>query len=210
MALLSVADAYPGALSGWASVKAQDGSTAADLASMTGGENINISMVHKLAGNSPDESAFHFHPETGELLEDDEAEMASDTAQDIPGSEGSKVTQSQPGHHLPTITHATPTVQVDTASVAEEPSSPNLKPWSSTGADNLEVESKVHEYAGLHYRSKGFTSHRSMYEEDMFLERKGQCLKAPPSMFDSQAAVLSSVVIGIVACLALGLRYCLD
>ncbi|KAL0035224.1 hypothetical protein WJX79_007134 [Trebouxia sp. C0005] len=69
-------DACAGALSEWDSLKAVDGSTAADLAAKSGGERINAMIQRKLEGYSSglQDQPYQFDPETGEWLEDDVAE----------------------------------------------------------------------------------------------------------------------------------------
>lgn len=207
-------DACPGALSGWASVQAQDGSTAADLANLTGARNINANMEDKLAGYGTEEPAFQFDPETGELLKDYETSLASGTAETTPGANEAAAVQSQPAP-LPHLRTALPEkasgVEGSQSITNEEPDSPVLKLWLSTGSQHTEDEGISHVSTSLHQRGKGYASRSSFRdEEDLFLERKGFQMLPPPHTFDSHAAVLSAVVIGLVSCVAMGLRYCLD
>ena len=212
--MLSGADVCPGALSGWASVKAQDGSTAADLANLTGAQNINANMEDKLAGYAAEEPAFQFDPETGELLEGDETSLASGTAETNPGANEATAVQPQPASlpHLPTeLPEKASGVEGSQSITNEEPNSPVLKPWLSTGSKHTEDEDISHVSTGLHQRGKGYASRSSFRdEEDLFLERKGFHTLPAPHTFDSHAAVLSAVVIGLVGCVAMGLRYCLE
>lgn len=206
--LVCFADACPGALTGWASVKAQDGSTAADLADVTGAASINSSMK-ELADDMRDEP-YRFNPETGELVEDDDMSSTHETANE-PKPDHSTVVQSQHGHHLPEEELEMRATEGDPFESQSESDSPNLKTWLFSTADDAMGNDHVQKFIGMHSRSKGYPSAKKLVnEEDLFLLRKGHNLKLPPRMFNSQAAVLSSVVIGIVGFLALGLRYCLD
>ena len=209
--MLYGADSCPGALSGWASVKAQDGSTAADLARLTGANNINANMEAKLAGYAAEEPAFQFDPETGELLEDNETSLASSTAELTPEAEEGCAVQPEPvspPHAVAELPEKASGAEDSQRVSTDQPNSPILKPWLSAGSKHTEDQDNNHVSTGLHHRSKGYASRRD--EEDFFVERKGFNTLPPPLTFDSHAAVLSAVVIGLVGCVAMGLRFCLD
>ena len=182
-------------------------------------------MKDKLAGYSIEEPAFRFDPETDELIEDDETDSADDTAELSPAPEETADVHLQPPRHLQAALSVPSKVNLGRRTSVEEPSSPILKPWLAAGSSSSEDESKSLQTTGLHYCGKGYNPPGKAYnppsnaikapssfrdEEDMFMLRKGFTLRPPPLMFDSQSAVLSSIVIGFVGCLALGLRYCLD
>ncbi len=219
--LCVLADACAGALSGWDSLKAADGSTAADLAAKSGGQSINAMIQRKLQGYSSglQDQPYQFDPETGEWLEDDFAEPAEretptsvSKAADTPVLPVASLNTSStlvPVQTLPANDQPQQslTETVDSLQALSSPSSSGLDDGhKSNGFDANAI------FNGLHQRSaKGKGTDSSMFDEDqLYLKHKVHGGKAVPQVFDSRAALLSSAVVGAVGVIALGLRYSLE
>lgn len=201
------AEACPGAVSGWISIRAEDGSTAADFAKLTGAQDINTDMASKLAGNAleAEESGYRFNPETGELVEDEDTDVPSVAMETVPLASSEQQNQPPPASPM----YLDPSAVQGTKLHLMEESSKDALSSSASNTELFEESKTSREATGLHHRKKGFKN-SFKGDNDMYLGNKEHSLKPPPHVFDRQAAVLSSVVIGVVGCLALGLRYCLD
>jgi len=221
--LCVLADACAGALSGWDSLKAADGSTAADLAAKSGGQRINAMIERKLEGYSSglQDQPYQFDPETGEWLEDDIAEPAErETPTSVIKAADTPVlpvaslnisstlvpVQTLPANDQP---QQSLTETVDSLQALSSPSSSGFNGGhKSNGFDADAI------FNGLHQRSsaKGKGTDSSMFddEDQLFLKHKVHGGKAVPQVFDSRAALLSSAVVGAVGVIALGLRYSLE
>ena len=220
-----LADACAGALSQWDSLKAEDGSTAADLAAKSGGHRINAMIQRKLQGYSSglQDQPYQFDPETGEWLEDDVAEPAEretspfvNKAADTPVLPVASLNTSStlvPVQTLPANDQPQQSL-TETADSLQASSSPSS---SSSGLDDGH-KSKSYDaeaiFNGLHRRSnaKGKGTDSSVFddEDQLYLKHNVHGGKAVPKLFDSRAALLSSAVVGAVGVVALGLRYSLE
>lgn len=218
-------DACAGALSQWDSLKAEDGSTAADLAAKSGGHRINAMIQRKLQGYSSglQDQPYQFDPETGEWLEDDVAEPAEretspfvNKAADTPVLPVASLNTSStlvPVQTLPANDQPQQSL-TETADSLQASSSPSS---SSSGLDDGH-KSKSYDaeaiFNGLHRRSnaKGKGTDSSVFddEDQLYLKHNVHGGKAVPKLFDSRAALLSSAVVGAVGVVALGLRYSLE
>lgn len=214
-------DACAGALSGWDSVKAADGSTAADLAAKSGGQNINAMIQRKLEGYSSglQDQPYQFDPETGEWLEDDVSEPAERKTPPVviraadpsvlPSASLNTSSTLVPVQALPANDQPQQSL-TETADSLQALSSP-----SSSGVDDghngFDADAV---FNGLHQRSsakrKGTDSSVFDDEDQLYLKHKVHGGKAVPKVFDSRAALLSSAVVGAVGVIALGLRYSLE
>ena len=206
--LLLLADTCPGAVSGWTSVKAADGSTAADYAALVGAQDINKNMASEAAGDAVQSEAYGylFNPETGELLddEDEDSNMPTESTETVPPAAEEQQIMSAAS----TSSYLAPPVPGSKHELIEDAIEGTLRTQSEGFELEADKQSKAHdEFTGLHHRKKQ-NAFRSA--DDMYLYGKGHSLKPPPHVFDRPAAVLSSVAVGVVGCLALGLRYCLD
>ncbi|DBA97467.1 TPA: hypothetical protein ACH3X1_015182 [Trebouxia sp. C0004] len=216
-------DACAGALSWWDSLKAADGSTAADLAARSGGQNINAMIQRKLEGYSSGlhDQPYQFDPDTGEWLGDDVAEPAgreitpfvikpADTPV-LPSALSNVSSTLLPVQTLPANDQPQQSL-TETADSLQALSSP-----SSSGFDDGHKSTGFYADAvfnGLHQRSsakgKGTDSSVCADEDQLYLKDKVHGGKAVPKVFDSRAALLSSAVVGAMGVIALGLRYSLE
>ena len=221
--LCVLADACAGALSGWDSLKAADGSTAADLAAKSGGQSINAMIQRKLEGYSSglQDQPYQFDTETGEWVEDDVTQPAE---RETPSCVIKPA--NTPDLPVASLNTSSTLVPVQTLPANDQPqqsiteTADSLKALSSPSSSEFDDGHKPHGFDadaifnGLHQRSsaKGKRIDSSMFadEDQLYLKHKVHGGKAVPQVFDSRAALLSSAVVGAVGVIALGLRYSLE
>lgn len=218
--LLVLADACPGALAGWSSVKAADGSTAKDFAARSGGHSINAMIQRKLEGQPSglQDQSFQFDPETGEWLDLDSESAPSETLPSLGGtSKGSIPSPETSGSSTSVNTQALPAKnelqQLITGVTGNN--SMGLAAHSSgqvvDGGKSDESDADDALCTGLHQRSSAKSKVNGTHDNDgqPYLQHKVYS-KTVPKVFDSRAALLSSAVVALVGVVALGARYCLE
>lgn len=212
-------DAYAGALSGWSVLRAADGSTAADLAKQSGAQSINAMIQRKLEGHSSglQDQTFQFDPETGELIDDDDADVAAIAEADNTPLRAEVVhaefdvpfvVSSNSARLHEEVQQEAESPQVgDSRLASSSPSSSGYEEGINAGDFDSDAL-----YTGLHPQDSMKGSRSRMYDDDdqMYFEQKKQGTKTVPKVFDSRAALLSSLLVGAVGVTALGLRYSME
>lgn len=217
---------FTDALTGWDSLKAEDGSTAADLAEQSGAQGINAMIQRKLAGEPSGIRAhqFDFDPDTGEWIEQDvsggsHSEFQTEDWLPVTGRPGDSASQK-----IPVILHDTTQLTPDEAiSQSGVPrhlkieAAENLLAMSSPSSSGAEELRKSEDFVevlnmGLRQRGKGEgQSHAALADNNpMSLKQKVYGKRDVPRVFDAQAALFSSAVVGAVGVCALGLRFCFE
>lgn len=221
----TVADVFTDALTGWDSWKAEDGSTAADLAEQSGAPGINAMIQRKLQGESSGSwpQQFDFDPDTGKWIDDslDGGQTDSQTADWLP------VTES-PHESAPPLASALPSnatrLAGAEASLVDAPGDSTTdgqgnflamsSPSSSGAGDDLQKSGDFGEvlHKGLHQRGKVVGLGSGVYSDNdhLYLDQKVHGKNVVPRVFDAQAALVSSAVVGAVGVCALGLRFCFE
>lgn len=219
---VTLADACAGALHDWGSLQAADGSTAADLASLSGAQSINAMIQRKLEGcpSGLQDQPYQFDPDTGEWLDDD---LSLEPLPPVTDAAEAALTPPLIPTALPS--NYTQLTSVQGPFVCREPQQSNCEPAESLMALSLSPSSSGYEeaikpgtldadvlYNGLHHRGNAKGNGNQLYddEDQLYLEQKVGGTKSVPDVFDSRAALLSSAVVGSVGVVALGLRYCLE
>ena len=226
--MYGLADLYAEALSSWDSAQADDGSTAADLAARAGAHHINAMIQRKIDGQPSglETSLYQFDPDTGELTDDATAANAD------PGP-----ANSLPDDQMSSDQHSGMRVRAHPQSrskSAEQPddnlSEDKQHPLGENGSDaadsqhglsslcsdGCDCSSFVRQTSGALYEHLPNITLKHNHkrplssEDEAFLEQKVCHSKDVPRVFDLQAAMLSSVVVGAIGMTALGLRFCLE
>lgn len=221
------ADACPGALAGWSSVEAADGSTAADFAARSGGHSINAMIQRKLEGQPSglQDQSFQFDPETGEWLDQDSEPAPFETLPSLDRtSKGSILSPEASGS--PKAGGSSTSVNSKALPAKDElqqliagvtgNNSMGLASHSSGQvvdggkSDEFDVDDAL--CMGLHERSSAKSKVNGLHDNDgqPYLQQKVYSSKTVPKVFDSRAALLSSAVVALVGGVALGARYCLE
>ena len=221
------ADVFADALTGWDSLKAEDGSTAADLAQKSGAQGINAMIQRKLKGQPSGAQAqqFDFDPDTGEWIDHDDdtdshTEFQTEDWLPVSGRSDDSAALMVPvmlhnstwltpdeavsRYGLPRHTRAE---AADSLLAMSSPSSSGTGDDVRNSEDFAEVLDK-----GLHWRGKGDGQTNGLYSDkkQLCLENKVLGKKAVPHVFGAQAALLSSAVVAAVGLSALGLRFCFE
>ena len=224
---LLLADVFNDALTGWSTLRAEDGSTAADFAEQSGAQSINAMIQRKLVGQASGLEAQHFDfdPETGEWIDhegDADAHSQYQTEMWLPIS--GKYEASAP-LLVPAVpnnsTKLTPEEAISHEGIPQQTrieAADSLLAMSSANSswdgDGLR---KSEDFAGLlhnglHRRGSLEMLRNGVYgnAEQMLLEQKVHGSKAVPNVFDLRAALLSSAAVGVVGACALGHRFYLE
>ena len=160
---------------------------------------------------------FQFDPETGELIDDDDADVADiaeadntplraevvQAAFDVPF-----VVSSNSARLHAEVQQEAKSPQVgDSRLASSSPSSSGYEEGINAGDFDSDAL-----YTGLHPQDSMKGSRSRMYNDDdqMYFEQKKQGTKTVPKVFDSRAALLSSLLVGAVGVTALGLRYSME
>ena len=215
-----LADAFADALTGWDSLKAEDGSTAADLAEQSGAQGINAMIQHKLQGQPSGVRAqqFEFDPDTGEWIDTDAGHSEVQTEDWLPvtGRSNDPAPLMFPAMH--NTTRLTPDeaisgrgipchINIDAADNLLAMSSPS----SSSEAEELHKSEDFAEVLNVGMRQRGKEEGQSngAYndKELVCLKHKAHAKRDVPCVFDAQAALISSAVVGAVGVCALSLRF---
>ena len=218
-----LADVFTDALTGWDSLEAEDGSIAADLAEQSGAQGINAMIQRKLAGQPSGLRAqqFDFDPDTGEWIEQDDSGGSHSVFQTqdwLPVT--SRLDDSAP-LMVPVIPHSTtPDEAVSRRDVPRHitpEAADSLLATSSPISSGAEEHHKSEEFVevwnmGLRQRGKGQgQSHVAYGDNDLVSQKqKAHGRRDVPRVFDAQAALLSSAVVGAVGVCALGLLFCFE
>lgn len=223
------ADVFADALTGWDSLKAEDGSTAADLAEKSGAAGINAMIRCKLQGEPfgawPQQ--FDFDPDTGEWIDDSlDSSHSESQAEDRP-LVSERADDSAP-LSVPVMSTNSTQLEPDEASPVDVPRkgiSERLdgflamsSPSSSGAEEDLrrsdDFADVLHKglHKGLHQRGKLVGLDGGVYSDNdqVYLDQKVHGKNAVPRVFNAQAALLSSAVVGAVGVCALGLRFCFE
>lgn len=221
-------DACAGALTGWSSVKAADGSTAADLAAQSGGHSINAMIQRKLEGQASglQDQFFQFDPETGEWLDQDSDSVMATPAPYVTSPSLDKTSSGtipSPGLNNSSSIHVNLQALRANDELQQLITEPRDKSrgLASHGSSQVVVDSKSDDpdaddalCTGLHERSSVKSKVNGMHNDDdddqLYLQQKVYGSKRTPKVFDSRAALRSSAVVGLVGVVALGVRHCLE
>ena len=225
-----LADVFIDALTGWDSLKAEDGSTAADLAEQSGAQGINAMIQRKLAGKPSGIRAqqFDFDPDTGEWIEQDDScgsHSEFQTKDRLPVT--GRLDDAAP-LMIPVRPHNTTQLIPDEAIASSISRRDVPRHIKAEAADNLlavspPISSGAEEHhksedfvqvlkTGLHHRGKGEDKSHGAYSDNdlVSLKQKAYGRRDVPRVFDAQAALFSSAVVGAVGVCALGLRFCFE
>ena len=218
-----LADVFADALTGWDSLKAEDGSTAADLAEQSGAEGINAMIQRKLAGKPSGIRAQHFDfdPDTGEWIDQDDTSgihSESQTKDLLPVTDRSDDSASLMIPVIPQNTTAlTPHEAITRHGVPRLIEVGVADNWlamslPSSGAEEHHTSEDCVEVLniGLRQRGEGQSQGACGDNDSVSLKYKGYEKRVEPCMFDAQAALFSSAVVGAVVVCALGLRFCFE
>ena len=218
-----LADAFADALTGWDSLKAEDGSTAADLAEQSGAQGINAMIQRKLQGQPSGVRAqqFEFDPDTGEWIDTDAGHSDFQTEDWLPvtGRSDDPAPLMVPAMH--NLTRLTPDEAISGRGVPRHikiEAADNLLAMSSRSSSGVAEElHKSEDFAevlsiGLRQRGEeeGQGSDAYRAKELISLKHKARGKRDVPRVFDAQAALVSSAVVGAVGVCALGLRFCFE
>ena len=183
-------------------------------------------IQRKLEGHSSglQDQPFQFDPETGELIDDDDADVpdiaeadstplraeVAEAAFDVPFVVSNNSTRlgAPPRDIHEEVQQEAKSPQVGDSRLAlSSPSSSGYEEGINAGDFDTDAL-----YTGLHPQGSMKGSRSRMYDDNdqMYFEQKVQGTKTVPKVFDSRAALLSSLVVGAVGVTALGLRYSME
>ena len=219
------ADVFADALTGWDSLKAEDGSTAADLAEKSGAPGINAMIRRKQQGEPSGvwPQQFDFDPDTGEWIDDSVDSSHSESQTD--DRPAVTETSDDPAPLLvPVMPNHSMRLTPDEASRLDVPRKVTIEnpdgvfamssPSSSGAGGDLRRSEDFGDvlHKGLHRRGKLVGLDGGVYSDNdqVYLDQNVHGKNAVPRVFDAQAALLSSAVVGAVGVCALGLRFCFE
>ena len=212
-----LADVFVDALTGWDSLEAEDGSTAADLAEQSGAQGINAMIQRKLAGQPSGIrlQQFDFDPDTGEWLEQDDTDSSSGEFQTKDLLPVNGRLEESASLVVPAVPHnatqQTPDEAISRRGVPRHlkiEAANSLLAMSSPSSSGTEDVAEVLNM-GLRQRGKEEPHSSGVYSDNdpVYLKHRKRDV---PHVFDAQAALLSSAVVGVVGVCALGLRFCFE
>lgn len=207
---------FADALTGWDSLQAEDGSTAADLAEQSGAQGINAMIQRKLAGQPSGIrlQQFDFDPDTGEWIEQDDTDSSGELQTKDSAPVNGRLEDSDP-LVVPAVPHnatqLTPDEAISRRGVPRHlkiEAANSLLAMSSPSSSGAEDVAEVLNM-GLRQRGKQEPHSIGVYSDSdpVYLKHRKRDV---PRVFDAQAALLSSAVVGVVGVCALGLRFCFE
>lgn len=215
-----LADVFADALTGWDSLEAEDGSTAADLAEQSGAQGINAMIQRKLAGQPSGIrlQQFDFDPDTGEWIEQDDTDSSSGELQTKDWQPVTGRLDESDSTMVPTVPHnaveqLTPDEAICCRGVPRHQkieAANSFLAMSSPSSSGAEDAAEVLNM-GLRQRGKEEPHSSGLYSDNdpVYLKHRKRDVQQP-RVFDAQAALLSSAVVGVVGVCALGLRFCFE